>query len=793
MNNFDLDKLEYNKILDTLSTYAQTYIGKKICNELLPSTSKNLVEKSLNETSEANALIQRKGNIPISYIENCEIYLKTIKSNLILSTKGLLELGRILKMSKELKNFFFSDDNINLSDYTILNNFFDSIYINENLEKNIFINIIDENTINDNASKKLYSIRKEYRKLEQDIKSKLNSFIHSATYSKYLQEAVVTIRNDRFVVPVKQEYRSQIKGFIHDLSSSGSTVFIEPMAIFELNNQINDLKIEENIEIEKILKQYTDMFSPIVSEIENNIRIIGRLDFIFSKAKYSLDLNGIKPILNDNKQINLIGARHPLIESNKVVPININLGIDFNSLVITGPNTGGKTVTLKIVGLLCLMAMSGLHIPAKENSSIYVFDNIFADIGDEQSIQESLSTFSSHINNIIKIINYSSSESLILLDELGSGTDPIEGSSLAISILEHFHNKNSLTIATTHYPEIKHYALLNNGFENASCEFDLENLKPTYKLLIGIPGKSNAYAISRKLGLSEKILDRASDFLSKDSINIEDLIKSIHDEKIEIDKQKDEIEKNLSQIVTLRKNLEKDNFEIENKSIKLVEDAKQEARDILLNAKDNATEIIREMKNNSNDIKKLENLRNNLNESIRNISFLDSSNLKNNEKNPSISPNDINIGDNVYIISLNQNGVITSKPNNKNMVQVQVGNIITNVSINDLQILNNIKINNQNNSYSVNAHKDNYKSKSVSPEINLIGLTTDEAIPILDKYLDDVYLSSLNHVRIVHGKGTGKLRSTIHSYLKKHSHIKSFRLGTFGEGEMGVTIVELKK
>ncbi len=799
MNKFYLEKLEYNKVLEILSNYSKTYIGKELCLSLKPSNIKDKVLKSLKETSQANTLIQRKGALPIAFIEDPTVFIKVVRGNACLSCKGLLELSKILKMSRELKEYFYSNDGLDLNNFSILDNYFGSLYTNLDIEKTIFTNILDETTIDDNASKKLYSIRKNIKKLEQDIKDKLNSFIHSSTYSKYIQEAVVTIRDGRYVIPVKQEYRSQIKGFIHDFSASGSTVFIEPMAIFELNNEINNLKFEENLEIEKILKQYTQMFEPIIDEIENNIRVIGRLDFIFAKARYALDIDAIEPVLSDKKSINLISARHPLINSKKVVPIDINLGIDFSCLLITGPNTGGKTVTLKTVGLLCLMAMSGLHIPAKAGSFVYVFDNIFADIGDEQSIQESLSTFSSHMTNIIEILKNSTSQSLILLDELCSGTDPFEGSSLAISLLESFYKNNSLILATTHYPEIKKYALVTKGFKNASCEFNVENMQPTYKLLLGIPGKSNAFEISKKLGLDLSIISRAKNFLSEDSINIEDLLKSIYDEKLEIEKEKIEMAKNLNQVTLLRKSLEKDNFALENKSKKLVENAKQEARQILLDAKDNATKIIRQMKDKSNNIKELENLRNDLNESIKNINFIEDKHIHAGRQGLSpLQVDEINIGDNVFVIHLNQNGTILSLPNNKNMVQVQVGNMKTNVKLDNLQLIKN----SQNNTNvgvallinpSPKKAKSNFKSKNISTEINVIGLTVDEALPIIDKYLDDVYLSSLTSIRIVHGKGTGKLRSAIHTFLKKNSHVKSFRLGTFGEGEMGVTVVEMKK
>ena len=512
----------------------------------------------------------------------------------------------------------FTTDN-----FPYLENYFYNLYTNPNIENNIKSKIIDENTIDDRASDKLYNIRKSKRKLEQEIKEKLNNFIHSSTYSKFIQDPVVTIRNDRFVIPVKDEYRSQIKGFIHDTSSSGSTVFIEPINIFELNNQINNLKFEENIEIEKILQMLSSSLFPIIEELKNNIRLIAILDFTFSKANYAISNNSICPILNEKKQVNLIKARHPLIDKTKVVPIDINIGNTFNSLIITGPNTGGKTVTLKTFGLLNLMAMSGLFIPADENSSIYVFDNVFADIGDEQSITDSLSTFSSHMVNIIDILNTVSTNSLVLLDELGSGTDPVEGSSLAISILEHLNSQGILTIATTHYQELKNYTLSTEGFENASVEFDVNNLKPTYKLLIGVPGKSNAFEISKKLGLHESILERANNFLSSDSIKIEDVIKNIYDNQITINKEKEIIEKNSNQIELLRKSLENDLSKVHKKEQDIIEKAKLEARDILLNAKDTASSIISQMNDlSSQDLKQANNLRNKLNYEIKIVSTI---------------------------------------------------------------------------------------------------------------------------------------------------------------------------
>ena len=516
-----LNKLEYNKILDIVSSYCATYIGRSLSSSFLPNSSKEIVARLLDETNSAVNLLIRKGEIPLSDIENIEVCIKNLKSYNSLGVKSLLDVANVLRISRQLHQYFFDDEEFDLSDFSILEDLFSMLYYNKNMEDTIFNSIIDEDTIADDASKALSSLRKNRRKLEQDVRDKLSNFIHSASYSKYLMDSIITIRNDRFVVPVKEEFKEHISGAILDISASGSTVYIEPSTVFELNNKINAVKVQEAIEIEKILKGLSLMLCPIADRLKVTIDIIGRLDFIFARAKYSKRINGIRPIITDSKEIILLGARHPLIDKKVVVPIDISIGKDYSSLLITGPNTGGKTVALKTVGLFCLMAYSGILLPANENSSLYVFDNIFADIGDEQSIQDSLSTFSSHMINIIDILKESTSNSLILLDELGSGTDPVEGASLAISILEHFYNIGALTICTSHYPELKKYALTHEGFENASSDFDIENLCPTYKLLIGIPGKSNAFAISKKLGLSEDILNRAKTFLKEDDISIE--------------------------------------------------------------------------------------------------------------------------------------------------------------------------------------------------------------------------------------------------------------------------------
>ena len=809
--NKNLLKLEYNKIIQILSNYCITYIGKEKCDSLIPENKQSRVQYMLNQTSEASALLNRFGTAPISDIPNIDVWIKSLESDISLSPKALLDIGHILKISRELKDYFYSEDleTFHDTDFPIMNTIFEQLYSNPGIERTIFNSIIDENTIADDASKTLYNLRKNRKSLETTIKDKLNNFIHSSSYSKFIMEPIITIRNDRYVIPVKVEYKDNIKGLVYDMSFSGSTVYIEPVSIFDMNNQINNIKAEENMEIEKILSDLSILLTPIIENLKLDIINIGIIDFCFAKAKYSNDINGISPIINTNKQVNLIEARHPLIDKNLVVPISINLGIDFNSLIITGPNTGGKTVTLKTVGLLCLMAFSGLHIPVKKDSSICIFDKIFADIGDEQSIAESLSTFSSHMLNIIDILKSATCNSLILVDELGSGTDPVQGASLAISILEHFNSIGALTIATTHYSEIKNFALLTPGFENSSSEFDIEKLKPTYRLIIGVPGKSNAFAISKRLGLPNEILTRAEDFLTADTLNIEELLKNIYDNKLTIDKEKEEILKNSNQIELLRKSLEKDSSALQLKEKEIIENAKLKAQNILLDAKQEADDIIKDLNKMYDDaeikiasnttssnlkdyLKNANSGRTNLNNKLKGLTTESNvSDLSIQNNNKSLELNDVVIGMDVLFTDFGTTAKIISHPNKSGDVQIQFGNAKMNVNINKLQKVTN-KPNNKKKSNSSSSISVGTKSKLISPEINVIGQTVDEAIFVIDKYLDDCSISNLASVRIVHGKGTGKLRNGIHAFLKTNPHVKSFRLGTFGEGEMGVTVVELK-
>lgn len=786
MDKNSLKKLEFNKILEILSSFAVTDKGKKLSLNLVPYTKKDDTIKAQNETKEALTLLYRKGSIPLTAeLSDISEYILLLEKNNFLSAKALLDIANVLKTSRLLKEYYFENP---LNETDALNNYFNNLYTNNKIEHTISSAIIDENTISDDASSNLMSIRRNIRKVNQEIRNKLQSLLSS----KFLQEPIITIKNNRFVVPVKNEYKANVNGFVHDISTSGSTVFIEPMNVFELNNKLSDLKNEEIIEIEKILQKLSSLLFDLVGEIKNTFNLIGLIDFIFAKAKYAKEINGIYPIISDKKVINLIEARHPLIDKNKVVPITLSLGEKYTCLVITGPNTGGKTVTLKTVGLLCLMGMAGLHIPAKEKSSIYVFDNIFADIGDEQSIQESLSTFSSHMVNVVNITISATKDSLVLLDELGSGTDPLEGASLATSILEFLSNKDILTVSTTHYQEIKHFAMVNDKFENASCEFDINTLSPTYRLLIGVPGKSNAFEISKKLGLNDEILSRAKNFMTDESINIEELLKNIYDNKLLIEKEKEKILKDSEEIEKIKNSLQNEKDDISSKKSEIISKAKEKAKNIILEAKEDANEILKEMES-SKDTKKLNKLRKDLNDKLENYKK-NSETTSNNIQN-SLSKEDAKNGVEVFIPSLNQSGIIVSNLSTSNKVMVQIGNIKMNFDISKL-----IKKSNSSTTTSTNnlskvsnySKKTSFTPRDVSTEINVIGYNVEEAIFVIDKFLDNACMSKLETVRIVHGKGTGILGKGIQKFLKSNPHVKSFRYGTFGEGEMGVTVVELK-
>lgn len=774
MKNIYLEKIEYYKILNIISNYCKTEKAKKEFSNLKPMNNSKNIQKALDEVTEATSLLFRKGDLPILELNNIEEIILNLKNQNFLSISSLLDITKLLTTSRLLKEYYFENP-LNQTDF--LTNYFDHLYTNIGIEEKIKKSIIDENTIDDKASPELNIIRQKQRNIQKDVSSKLQSLLSS----KYLQEPIVTIRSGRFVVPVKIEYMQEIKGLVHDTSSSGSTVFIEPMSVFELNNTLADLKNKEQIEIEKILQKLSSLFFEITNELENTYNLVGIIDFIFAKAKYSKENDCISPTINNKKQINLIGAKHPLISKNEVVPISLEIGSSYSTLLITGPNTGGKTVTLKTVGLLTAMALSGIHIPAKEKSSIYCFDNIFVDIGDEQNILENLSTFSSHMKNIINILNNSTSESLVLIDELGSGTDPVEGSSLAISILEEFKLQNTITLSTTHYQELKEYALITEGVQNASCEFDLETLSPTYKLLMGVPGKSNAFAISKKLGLSDHVLKRAESKITENTAKIEDLLKEVYDQKVLLEKQNEEISANNKQIKQYKEKLEKEYSNFETNKKEYIQKAKQEARQILFDAKEEANEIIKEMTLSSN-AKELNKSKKKIDEKIANIDSFSEE-----EKYNEIKIEDIIPETEVFVPKFSKNGKILSYPNRNGKFSIQIGSLKTTLSISQVT-----KARKNQNKKEIPTKKSTFSPKKVDTELNIIGLNIEESLPLVDKFLDNASLAHLETVRIVHGKGSGALGKGIQNFLKTHPHSKDFRYGTFGEGEMGVTIVTLK-
>lgn len=788
MNEKTLRMLEYNKIIEKLVNNAITFKGKEYATSLLPSSILNKVEKKQKETTEAVSMLLRYGTPPIAPVVDDKEIINKVRIGGVLSIKSLLEMASALKNMREVKEYgkeHISDDNVILTEY------FDSLYSNQNVEKEIFRCIKSEEELDDRASTELYSIRRHIADAEGKIKEKLNDIVHSSDLSKYLQDQVVTFRNDRYVIPVKQEYKNEIKGFIHDSSASGSTIFIEPTSVFNINNEIKELKIKEQLEIERILALLTQMLDPILEDIENSIETLGYIDFAFAKAKLSLSMKAFEPILNNKNYINLKRARHPLIPEKEVVPIDVWIGEKYRILVITGPNTGGKTVTLKTVGLLSLMAQSGLHIPASESSEICVFDNVYADIGDEQSIEQSLSTFSSHMKNVINITNNATNNDLVLVDELGSGTDPVEGAAIAMSVLEYLRENKITTIATTHYSELKTYAMQTNDVENASCEFNVETLKPTYKLLIGIPGRSNAFAISKKLGLSEKILNKANSYLSAETIRFEDVLNKMELDRIKAKEQKEYADKLLVEAKEEKEKAESEMKKLEDKKNEILQKAKKEARDLLLDAETEANEIIKELTNlkkskSKNVGQSIQEARVKIKKSISEIQK-DLTKPKIAVKN-ALKSEDIIVGMKVYVPSLDQEASIVTLPDKKGNVMIQSGLIKLNIHTSQLE---KSKEENKKAEVKINMLVKN-KARDISTEINLLGMTVDEAVNVLEKYLDDAYLSGLKQVRVVHGKGSGALRKGVQDYLRTNSHVSSFRLGMYGEGDSGVTIVEIK-
>lgn len=788
MNEKVLKTLEFNKIILQLEEYASSEAAKYMCHHLMPSSDIEEIRTSQAQTSDALRRICQKGGVSFSGIRDVRPSLKRLSVGSVLGMGELLSVSSLLDVANRVKTFSRKLDAEAPQDS--LDMFFEALEPLTQLNNELKRCIISEEEISDDASSGLKNVRRQIQTANERIRSQLNSMVNSQTTRTYLQENVVTMRNGRYCIPVKQEYRGQVPGMIHDQSSTGSTLFVEPMAIVKLNNDLKELALKEQEEIEKILSELSNLTAVHISEIKEDFNLLTQLDFIFAKAALSRSYKGSEPVFNTSGIIQLKQARHPLLDPRKVVPSNIHLGDDFTLLIVTGPNTGGKTVSLKTVGLLTLMGQAGLHIPAFDGSKLAVFDEVYADIGDEQSIEQSLSTFSSHMTNIVSILEKADDHSLVLFDELGAGTDPTEGAALAISILSFLHNMQVRTMATTHYSELKVYALSTSGVENACCEFDVETLRPTYRLLIGIPGKSNAFAISSKLGLPDFIIEDAKKHITEQDIAFEDLIADLETSRITIEHEREEMEHYKAEIEALREKLEQKQERFDAQKERILREANEKARDILQDAKDYADETIRRF-NKGLSGKEMEQERSKVREKLSSANDQLTYKVKATAKKGN-KPEDFHIGDSVKVLSLNLTGTVSTLPNAKGDLFVQMGILRSQVNIKDLERLDDTVITGPSLTRTSSGKIKMSKSASISPEINLIGKTVDEALSSLDKYLDDAYLSHLSQVRVVHGKGTGALRQAVHSHLKRLKYVKSYRLGAFGEGDAGVTIVEFK-
>ena len=790
MNNKTLIKLEFDKIISMLENEASSFRGKQLCRRLKPVTDLTKIDLLQEQTAAAFTRIIKKGRISFGDAAPVEESLKRLEIGGALNTAELLRICRLLSNTARAKSYGRHDTQEDLAD--CLDIYFDGLEPLTPLSNEIERCIISEDEISDDASSALKHIRRSINNLNDRVHTTLSGLVNGSLRT-YLQDALITMRGDRYCIPVKAEYRSQVQGLIHDQSASGSTLFIEPMAIVKLNNDLKELYVQEQDEIRKILASLSEEAAQYIEEIRTDYRSLTDLDFIFARGALALTMRASRPILNEEGRIRIREGRHPLLDQKKVVPITVSLGDEFSLLIITGPNTGGKTVSLKTVGLLTLMGQAGLHIPAGDRSEIAVFRQVYADIGDEQSIEQSLSTFSSHMTNIVSFLKKVDDRSLVLFDELGAGTDPTEGAALAIAILSHLHKRNIRTMATTHYSELKIYALSTPGVENACCEFDVESLRPTYRLLIGIPGKSNAFAISGKLGLPGYIIDDAKKRLSEQDVSFEDLLSDLEASRRTIEKEQAEIAAYKKEAETLKRQAVQKQEKLEEQRDRIIREANEKANAILREAKEVADETIHNFhKFGKENISaaEMEKERERLRKKIKDTSA--SASLKTNKPKKTYKPSDFKLGESVKVLSMNLTGTIGSLPDARGNVTVQMGILRSQVNISDLEIIEEVS------PYAPKRMNRTAKSKikmskslSVSPEINLLGKTVDEAVAELDKYLDDALLSHLNSVRVVHGKGTGALRKGIHEYLRRQKHVKSYRLAEFGEGDAGVTIVEL--
>lgn len=786
MNDRVLRVLEFNKIKELVKGYAITKSAKEMVLDLKPYDSVYDVKEHLEETKEALDILMRKGNPPFEGLYDVKEAITRAEKGGVLSIEGLLRIGNMLSVTRKLSDFLARKEEE--EEHRILEGMREGLIVLRGVESAISKAIVSEDEIADSASDKLYSIRRSLKEKNSSIRDKVNSIVRSN--AQYLQDSLYTVRGDRYVIPVKAEYKSQVPGLVHDQSSTGATLFIEPTALVNLNNEIKELMLKERAEIERILAELSALVYKNIDVIKVNFNIIVELDFIFAKAKYGSDLGGTMPIVNEEGVIDLMDARHPLIPKDKVVSSDIYLGREFSTLLITGPNTGGKTVTLKTTGLIELMGLSGLLIPASENSSISFFEEIFADIGDEQSIEQSLSTFSSHMTNIVKIMEKANNKSFVLFDELGAGTDPTEGAALAISILENLRARGCRIMSTTHYSELKGYALKTENVENASVEFNVETLRPTYRLLIGVPGKSNAFEISRRLGLKDNVIEEAKKVISTESLQFEDLIQSLQEKSIkaENDAREAAILRNDAEKY---KNRYKEKFErIESVRDNVYADARREAKQILDSAKEEADAILKNMRDlermgiSSDARRKLEAERGKLRDKI---SDAEARLQKKKEEQKGEELKKIEVGMEALLPSINQKVIVLSKPDNKGEVQVQAGIMKINVKAKDLRVAKETKEEKK-----IKKREARLNLRQVDPSIDLRGMDSEEACYTTDKYLDDAYVAGRGEVTLVHGKGTGVLRKAINDMLKKHPHVKSHRLGEYGEGGTGVTVVILK-
>ena len=792
MNKRSLRILEYNKILSLLTEYAASDMAKRRCDRMKPQRDLATINQLQEETRDALQRLYKQGNVSFTGLTDIGASIKRLEIHGALTARELLDLAALLSAAQNVKQYGENEEGE--TPYDSLTERFNQLVPLEHISSEIRRCILAEDEIADDASSTLRSIRRNIKLANDKIHQQLSKMLKSDEARDMLQDSLITMRNGRYCVPVKQEYRSRFPGMIHDQSGSGSTLFIEPMSVVNLNNEIKELANEELMEIEKILEGLSELAAGAVEDIAYDMELLTDLDFIFARAKFARSYNGSQPVFNTEGIIDIRGGRHPLLEKHTVVPVDIRLGEDYNLLIVTGPNTGGKTVSLKTLGLFTLMGQAGLHIPAFDGSKLAVFDDVFADIGDEQSIEQSLSTFSSHMSNIVYIVNHAGPNTLCLFDELGGGTDPTEGAALAIAILNHLKNMGARCMATTHYSELKTYALSTDGVENASCEFDVASLKPTYKLMIGVPGKSNAFAISSKLGLPDYIISAAREQLDSDAVDMETLIADLEQSKRSIEEDERLISQYKAEAEELKKNLQIREEELRTRKAEILRKAREEARNIVEEAKDVADKTIRDYnKWRSNpgkaDMRAMEEKRGKLRDKLKGYEQAGAGQTTTRTSNHKAK--DFHIGDPVEVISMNARGTITVLPDSKGIATVQMGILSSRLPISDLIILQDKGFVTEAEKSRTKSHSITSKAMTISPELNVMGQTVDEAIQSIDKYLDDAVLSHMSKVTIIHGKGTGALRKGIHQYLKKHPLVKSFRAGEYGEGEYGVTIVEL--